>query len=94
MEEAWAYGSKVHSAEKPKRFAPLKGGVRPLATDVAPTTRARLTLKNRFSDLEQEEPEDQQAPVPAGQVTSSPTVSQAAHVSNAMTDGEHDLLLV
>ena len=30
----------------------------------------------------------------AGQVTSSPTVSQAAHVSNAMTDGEHDLLLV
>ena len=30
----------------------------------------------------------------AGQVTSSPTVSKAADVSNAMTDGEHDLLLV
>ena len=30
----------------------------------------------------------------AGQVTSSPIVSQAVHVSNAMTDGEHDLLLV
>ena len=30
----------------------------------------------------------------AGQVTSSPTVSQAAHVSNVMTDGEHDLILV
>ena len=67
--------------------------MRLLATD-APTTRARITLKNQFSDLEQEEPEDQQAPMTAGQVTSSPTVSQAAHVSNAMTDGEHDLLLV
>ena len=68
--------------------------MRLLATDVAPITRARITLKSRFSDLEQEEPEDQQAPMTAGQVTSSPTVSQAAHVSNAMTDGEHDLLLV
>ena len=78
----------------PNAFAPVRGGVRLLATDVAPTTRARITLINRFSDLEQEEPEDQQAPMTAGQVTSSPTVSQAAHVSNAMTDGEHDLLLV
>ena len=68
--------------------------MRLLATDVAPTTRTRITLINRFSDLEQEEQEDQQAPMTAGQVTSSPTVSQAAHVSNAMTDGEHDLLLV
>ena len=68
--------------------------MRLVATDVAPTSRACITLKNRFSDLEQEEPEDKQAPMTAGQVTSSPTVSQAAHVSNAKTDGEHDLLLV
>ena len=30
----------------------------------------------------------------AGQVASSPTVSQDVHVSKAMTDGEHDLLVV
>ena len=84
----------LESATKiPKRFVPVRGGVRLLATD-APTTKARITLKKRFSDLEQEEPEDQQGTMTAGQVTWSSTVSQAAHVSNAITDGEHDLLLV
>ena len=91
---SWVIWLESALTEIPKRFAPLRGGFRLLATDVAPTTRARMTLKSRFSDLEQEEPEDQQAPMTAGQVTSFPIVSQAAHVSDAMTDGEHDLLLV
>ncbi|XP_065198366.1 uncharacterized protein LOC135829912 [Sycon ciliatum] len=88
MQEAWTYCQKLSShREFPKRFQPVKKGVRSLAVDTqAPTP---LIVFNRFEGLSVEEGDSASDPA-----VESSDATPKAHISSVAMGAEHDLLCV